>query len=82
LNNERFASIDKIAKVQAPLLMLHGSADTTVPMRLGEKLFALANAPKQWLAVEGGSHSDLHQVGGAAYQNALLGFRNLYLLGR
>jgi uncharacterized protein len=82
LNNERFASIEKIAKVQAPLLMLHGSADTTVPVRLGEKLFALANAPKQWLAVEGGSHSDLHQVGGAAYQNALLSFRKLYLLGR
>ncbi len=82
LNSERFASIDKIAKVQAPLLMLHGSADTTVPVTLGQRLFNAANPPKQWLVIEGAKHSDLQEAGAAAYQAALQGFKNLYVLGR
>ena len=82
LNNERFASIDKISQVKAPLLMLHGGLDTTVPPALGNKLFAAANPPKQWLVIQNAKHSDLHEAGGAAYQAALQGFTNLYVLGR
>ncbi len=80
-NNERFDSISKIAQVQAPLLMLHGNADTTVPVSLGNKLFGAANAPKQWLVIDGGKHSDLHEAGAAAYQAAVRGFKNMYVLG-
>ncbi len=82
VSNERFASIDKIAKVQAPLLMLHGTQDKTIPIKLGEKLFAAANAPKQWLRIEGGGHSDLQQVGSVQYQETLKNFKNKYVLGR
>lgn len=70
-NRENFASIDKISQVHAPLLMIHGGRDTTVPVKLGERLFAAANAPKQWLLIEAGAHSDLDQVGQRAYQAAL-----------
>ena len=79
LNNERFASLEKIARVQAPLLMIHGSADSTIPMRLGVKLFAAANPPKQWLAIESGKHSDLDQIGHAQYQTVLQGFMNTFV---
>lgn len=79
-NDERLASLEKIARVDAPLLMIHGSADRTIPMRLGQKLFAAANPPKQWLAIEGGDHSDLDQVGHAPYQAALQRFMNDYLV--
>jgi uncharacterized protein len=82
LNKERFASIDKITQVNAPLLMLHGGLDTTVPSSLGNKLFAAANPPKQWLVIQNAKHSDLHEAGGAAYQAAIQGFINLYVLGR
>ena len=77
--NERFASINKIASVQVPLLMIHGNQDTTVPARLGQRLFAAANAPKQWLGIEGGEHSNLNQVASAPYQQTLQGFRLQYL---
>jgi alpha-beta hydrolase superfamily lysophospholipase len=80
-NNERFASIDKIGRVHAPLLMIHGSLDTTIPLRVGKKLFAAANPPKQWLTIEGGDHSDLDELGHAQYQAALRGFLNAYLSG-
>ena len=79
-NNERFASIEKIARVQAPLLMIHGSDDTTIPMRLGQKLFAAANPPKQWLTIEGGEHSNLQEAGHVQYQAMLQNFKKKYLL--
>ena len=78
-NNERFASVDKIGQIHAPLLMLHGSQDHTVPIELGEKLFAQANAPKQWTRIEGGGHSDLNSVAHDQYQAALVTFRMRYL---
>jgi uncharacterized protein len=81
-NTQRFASIEKITKVQAPVLMLHGTLDTTVPIVLGQKLFAAANMPKQWLAVEGGAHSNLNLVGSVQYQKALQEFKSRYVLGR
>jgi pimeloyl-ACP methyl ester carboxylesterase len=80
-NNERFASVDKISQIHAPLLMLHGSLDNTIPIALGEKLFASANAPKQWLRIEGGGHSDLNLVAHDVYQATLAAFRVRYLSG-
>ncbi|MDP2000840.1 MAG: alpha/beta fold hydrolase [Rhodoferax sp.] len=74
-NNERFASIEKITSVHAPLLMIHGSADKTIPMHLGEKLFAAANPPKTWLTLERGNHSNLDSVDPDSYQAALKNFR-------
>jgi len=73
--DERFDALGKIAQVQAPLLMLHGSADDTVPIALGERLFAAARTAKQWVRVEGGGHSDLDLVASAAYQRALQRFK-------
>ena len=78
-SNERFASDEKIGRVHAPLLMIHGSLDTTIPLSLGYSLFAAANSPKEWHTIEGGSHSDLHDVGMAEYQAILKNFINQYL---
>lgn len=81
-NNERFASIEKINKVQAPLLMLHGAQDTTVPIALGQRLFEAANAPKEFVSIAGAAHSNLQSADSAAYQNALKTFKTLYLVDR
>ena len=45
-----------IGSVHAPTLMAHGTKDTVVPIRFGEKLFALANPPKAFWRVEGAGH--------------------------
>ncbi|WP_210544417.1 alpha/beta hydrolase [Rhodoferax sp. PAMC 29310] len=81
LNDERFASINKIARVNAPLLMLHGNLDSTIPLLLGKRLFDAAQAPKQWVVIEGGHHSDLQEVDEAAYQAALARFKAQWLTG-
>jgi uncharacterized protein len=45
-----------IGSVEAPTLMVHGTKDAVVPIRFGEKLFALANQPKEFWRVEGAAH--------------------------
>ena len=45
-----------IGFVKAPTLIVHGTKDRLVPIRFGEKLFALANPPKAFWRVEGASH--------------------------
>jgi pimeloyl-ACP methyl ester carboxylesterase len=76
---ERFDSAAKIGRIQGPLLMLHGKLDDTIPIRLGERLYASANSPKRWVAVEGAAHSDLDLVDPNLYQRSLRDFAAAYL---
>ena len=59
---DTFRSDEKIGKVSAPVLMVHGTADATIPIRFAEKLFGLANNPKDFLRVEGAGHLALGSV--------------------
>lgn len=45
-----------IGSVNAPTLMAHGTKDRVVPIRFGERLFALATPPKEFWRVEGAVH--------------------------
>ena len=70
----RLDSLAKIDKVRAPLLVLHGDADQTVPIELGRELFDAANEPKRFHVIEGADHNDTYLVGGDAYFGALRQF--------
>ena len=70
-SSQRFASIDKIRSVDAPILMLHGTADKTIPIELGRRLFAAAPKGTQLVEIEGGSHSNIQREGRAEYQQAM-----------
>jgi hypothetical protein len=54
LATQRFANIDKIGRVAMPKLLLHASDDVIVPYPHGQRLFAAAKAPKQWVELKGG----------------------------
>ena len=66
-----FDSLSRIGRIDAPLLMLHGTADRTVPVELGRRLRDAAPAGVRWLEISGGSHSRLHEDASAVYQGAL-----------
>ncbi len=68
---QEFDSIDKIRAVDAPILMLHGTADKTVPVGLGRRLRDAAPKGTRWVEFEGGSHSGLHRDAPVQYQQAL-----------
>ena len=54
-----FNNLGKVARLQCPLLVIHGTADTTVPFRHGEKLFAKAPSGSQLWRVEGADHINI-----------------------
>jgi uncharacterized protein len=63
LVRDQFRSDQRIARVTAPLLIMHGARDATIPLRFGERLFALAREPKQFVRFPEGRHNDLDQYG-------------------
>ncbi len=69
-----FDSLAKIGSVRAPILVLHGTADDTVPFALGRRLFDAAPRPKTFAEFDGGSHSQLHAEPAARYREELAAF--------
>lgn len=63
LLRDTFRSDARIARVSAPLLIMHGARDATIPIGYGERLFALAREPKQFVRFDQGSHNDLDSLG-------------------
>jgi fermentation-respiration switch protein FrsA (DUF1100 family) len=68
---QKFATLEKIAKVPAPVLLVHGTGDRMVPYRFSEALYQAANNPKQLILVDGGSHYDTSWVGASQYRKAI-----------
>ena len=60
---DQFRSDVRIARVTVPLLIMHGSNDPTIPISFGERLFALAHEPKQFVRFPGGGHENLGNFG-------------------
>ncbi|MGY2438535.1 alpha/beta hydrolase [Pseudomonas sp. SDO52101_S400] len=71
LLSQKFDSIDKIADIHMPLLVVHGLADAFVPSRFSEQLFAAARQPKRLLLVPGGTHNNSMALGGQNYRKAI-----------
>ncbi len=65
---DRFPSDQRIRDVTCPLLQFHGSLDTIVPCRLGQKLFAAApdqsasGAAKQFVELPNADHNDVMET--------------------
>jgi uncharacterized protein len=72
LNNARL-----IGQLRTPLLIMHGAEDRTVPFQQGSDLYALAPRPKTFYRVEGGGHTNLHEVGGHVYVKTIREFLDL-----
>ncbi|MGH2699492.1 MAG: alpha/beta hydrolase [Actinomycetota bacterium] len=67
-----FDSETRIARIDAPLLMLHGENDDIVPIDMGRRVYDAANEPKKFSLVEGAGHNDVYLT--ADYITTLRGF--------
>lgn len=59
LLEDKFNSIAKIDRIHMPLLLMHGTQDTVIPVTEGEALFARAAEPKQMVHFPGKDHHNL-----------------------
>jgi len=72
LIKDPFHSDRRIARVHAPLLIRHGEGDAVVPIRFGQRLFALANEPKRFERFAGEGHVITDERGGMDSVRAFL----------
>jgi hypothetical protein len=63
LMRDPFHSDRRIAGVAVPLLVMHGDADPAINIAFGERLFAMAREPKQFVRFRGGGHDNLDDFG-------------------
>jgi pimeloyl-ACP methyl ester carboxylesterase len=69
--NQQFDALSKIGAVKMPVLVVHGTRDTVVPVQMGERLYAAAPEPKRFIEVEGAGHHNLSGVALDRYREAL-----------
>jgi fermentation-respiration switch protein FrsA (DUF1100 family) len=72
LMRDQFHSDRRIAKVTVPLLIMHGVKDPAISITFGERLFALAHEPKQFVRFPEGGHNDLDRFGATETAKAFI----------
>jgi len=73
LMRDQFRSIDRIGDIRVPLLVMHGEADSVIPIALSERLFRAANEPKRYLRLPGVGHELILESGGIDAVRRFLG---------
>jgi fermentation-respiration switch protein FrsA (DUF1100 family) len=71
---DKFASLGKMSALRCPVMVIHGTADTTVPFWHGQALYAAVAGRKTSLFVDGGPHSGLADFTGPRYAGELRKF--------
>ena len=74
ITHQRFDSIHKINRLKMPVLILHGTEDRVVPLKMSRRLYEQAPSPKRLKIILGGGHNNLARVGGAEYLNTIREF--------
>ena len=56
---DRFDSISKISDIGAPLMVIHGTSDRIIPVKMGREILAAASEPKKGVFVVRAGHEIL-----------------------
>lgn len=75
LLSQKFDSLNKIAHVSMPVLIVHGTDDRYIPSHFSEKLYEAVAGNKRLVLVPGGTHNNSLQLGEVAYRKA---FKDLF----
>ncbi|MGJ3244182.1 MAG: alpha/beta hydrolase [Opitutales bacterium] len=68
---DRFPNEDRIADSRAPVLIIHGDADTVIPQKHGRRLLKAAPPGSGYLWVTGAGHNNIVESAGALYWDAI-----------
>lgn len=76
--NQRFDSLQKIAGLKLPVLLIHGSWDKKIPVAMARQLYDAAPQPKKLALIEGGEHNNSGMVGWVEYRDSVSAFVGQY----
>lgn len=71
---DKFPNLRNLKQVHCPVLILHGTEDTTIPFSHGQTLYQAAKHPKFTFWVKGAGHNNLIDIAGQAYGETLKKF--------
>jgi len=71
LATQRLDLVDKLARLDLPVLIVHGAEDGLVPPEMAQRLFEAARGPKRLLLVDGAGHRLVALRAGGALYDAL-----------
>jgi len=71
---DKFESINKVGKVAAPVLVIHGREDWTIPFHHGESILSAAREPKRSFWVNTAGHNNLFRKDNEGYLKAMNDF--------
>lgn len=71
LITQNFNAGAQVAKVRAPMIVVHGSNDGMIPPSLGRALYDGAKVPKRFVLVEGGTHYSTGNLGREQVRDAM-----------
>jgi uncharacterized protein len=74
LPRQHLDNVAVLSKPHPPLLILHGDADTMIPISEAEKLFEAASEPKTFVKLPKAGHNDVFRTTKAEYLAALKTF--------
>lgn len=63
LMKDQYRSVDKIDKIRAPVLLVHGEEDNIIPKEFAENLYTHAPEPKTFKVIPQAGHNDLYNYG-------------------
>jgi fermentation-respiration switch protein FrsA (DUF1100 family) len=71
---DRYPSVERIASVRAPVLVIAGDRDDIVPAALSRRLYDAAAEPKRFVLVPGAGHNDPELLDGGQMIDEIEGF--------
>ena len=74
LAKKSFNSIKKIKYLKSPLLIIHGTNDKQIPIKMGEKLYQKYKGKKQFIKIENAGHNNIQLVNPDAFWNGIKSF--------
>ncbi len=60
---DRYETLRHVARVRAPVLIVHGEADEVIPVAMGRRVKQAAGGPAEIVTFPGAGHSNHHQFG-------------------
>ncbi|MEE8458164.1 MAG: alpha/beta hydrolase, partial [Acidimicrobiia bacterium] len=80
LLKDRYENLQQIRLVEAPLLVIAGSADRTVPLDQSVQVYEAASEAKELVIIEGADHNDQELSAGVELVDELVEFVEKVLL--
>ena len=81
LVRDRYATIDLIARVRSPLLVIAGDRDSIVPVEQSRRVYDAATADKTLVILPGADHNDDELLSGPALIEAVVSFVKRHAAG-